>query len=155
MERQESGRQAGGAGGRHQFRAHGIAGVRRWSGIQAERLGLPLQGQYGIHHLRAILRFRSEHFQEGAGVQGRSRLDGERIAPIADIGHRLDAPLPKLVHPAADGFDAFGLRRRIAQRVDLVDKTGHPGPAAEKPAHIGKLDVAVGVYETRHQGAAR
>ena len=155
MERQESGRQAGGAGGRHQFRAHGITGVRRRGSIQAERLGLPLQGQHVFHYLRAILGFRPEHFQKGTGIKGRSRLDGERIGPVADIRHRLDTPLPKLVHPAADGFDPLGLRRRIAQSIDLVDKTGHPGPATEKPPHIGKLDVAVGIYESRHQGAAR
>ena len=84
--------------GANQFRAHGITGMRRGSGIQAQAGGLCLQRPYAFHDGIASAFIGPEHLQEGAGVHGMGGFYRKRVCTVGNIGHGNHPLRPHPVH---------------------------------------------------------
>ena len=137
---------------REQFRAHGITGMGRGGGIQAEGFGLLLQGLYTLHHRATFVRLRPEYLQERAGVKRVFRLQGKGIVAVGDIGHGRHTLFPELVHGVFQAGKLCFQGRSVAQGVDLVDKAGHARSLAEESLHVGQFHMAMSVYKARNDG---
>ena len=155
VETQESALQAFHGRSRYQSRTHGIAGVRRGSGVQAHRAGLGLQGLHVPDHSFPAIGIGPKDFQEGAGIHRMLCLDGKGIVAVGDIGHSHHPFLVHLVHTLFQGTDLVFQGGGIAEGVDLVNEAGHTRTLAEEALHIGQFHVAVGVDHTGAEGAVQ
>ena len=153
VETQEAALEAFHGGGSHQGRAHGIAGVRCRSCVQAHSHSLGLQGLHTLNHSFPAVRVCPEDLQEGASIHGMSGLNGKGIVAVGNIGHGYHALGVHLVHGHLEGCNLVFQGRGVPQFVDLVYEARHARTFAEQSFHIGEFHMAVGVHHARAQGA--